>query len=670
MKKIQYIIGAFMIMTLFSSCGEDFLNIEHTDITTPEVYTLNQANLEMGLSGIYDMLIRDGSGNDLDANWNLKPQIAFSNYPANDLQPDGWDREFAQHTWKSDFYMFGDAWLRAYRTIDRINNFLSSVEAIDPAILEDGQRTKDLFSAEARALRAWFYTFLCQSWGGVPMLRTGENYSTHPGKKRDSAQDAWDLIIEDYVYARDILDWKPRKGELGRVTKGMVKAYLGVAYMYQKDWAKAKQELLEVINSGEYSLNPCFGYIHSYDKIWQKESVWEIAHKQWPSMGWGAENTYYDAMWYGAQMFAAPEWGGWGPSHTSFEFVWSFEPGDRRLEYSVAQFGDLNEGYYTKQLGMVGSAQVGMSHAYAQPFVGNDILPNNYNKKFWKRQPTGPWHATPITYMRLAGVILNYAECCFETNDMAAGWAQINRIRERAWGKLEVGAAKEQHGPRYDPTAPDYRTAGTADFTTWVGSMDIDLNDDPSIVVPDAETYYKTYKRSGGTNGGYVNAFKGWLKNAAGTDSLFSTPRSTSVSQQTKRAGIYEREWYDTNIAYAPYPGSIPDWKVALIMERRHEFFGEYSFWQDLCRMGLAKEYLDAEYPMNTVNNPSIVFRSSDLNERTKELADYAQQLKTTKGIQTYRPFPFDPNKMLFPIPQSEMESNSGLTDEDQNPGY
>ena len=128
-----------MLMMMFSSCGEDFLNIEHRDITTPDVYTLSQDNLEMGLSGIYDMLIREsGDGTtDLDANWNLKPQIAFSNYPANDLQPDGWDREFAQHTWKSDFYMFGDAWLRAYRTIDRINNFLASVEAIDPSILDD-----------------------------------------------------------------------------------------------------------------------------------------------------------------------------------------------------------------------------------------------------------------------------------------------------------------------------------------------------------------------------------------------------------------------------------------------------------------------------------------------------------------------------------------------------
>jgi len=668
MKRIQLnnIIGAIMLMIVFTSCGEDFLKIEHWDITTPDVYTLSQANLEMGLTGIYRLLIREGS-NDLDQNWNLKPQIAFSNYPANDLQPDGWDREFAQHTWKSDFYMFGDAWLRAYRTIDRINNFLENLEKIDPEMLDD-KKTKDLMSAEARALRAWFYTFLCQSWGSVPMLRTGETYSNSPGKKRDSTEEAWALIIEDYIYARDILDWTPRKGELGRVTKGMVKAYLGVAYMYQKDWNNAKKELLEVINSGQYELNPCFGYIHSYDKIWQKESVWEIAYKQWPNMGWGAETTYNDAMWYGAQMFAAGEWGGWGPSHTSFEFVWSFEPGDRRLEYSVAQFGDLNEGYYTKKLGMVGSAQVGMSHATAQPFVGNDILPNNYNKKFWKRQPTGPWHAIPVTYMRLAGVMLNYAECCFETGDMATGWAQIQTIRNRAWGKLEAGATKERHGPTYDPTATDYATANTGDFTTWVGSMDIDLNTNSSIEAPDAEPYYSTYKRIAGTNGGYVNAFKGWMPNKAGTDSLFSTPRSTNAAQQTKRAGYYEREWYDTNIPYAPY--TSPVWKVALMMERRHEFFGEYSFWQDLCRMGMAKEYLEAEYPLNATNHPSLSFTSTDNNERTQQLVNFAQQLKANKSIQTYRPYPFDPNKMLFPIPQSEMDGNPSLTKEDQNPGY
>jgi len=644
MKKIHlYIIASVALLAGLSSCSEDFLTIKHTDIVTPEVFFMSQDNVEMGLNGIYDLLICErSSSEDLEQNWNLKPQIAFSNYPANDLQPDGWDREFSSHTWKADFYMFGPAWQRAYRTIDRVNNFLANLENVDPAILENGQATKDVMTAEARALRAWFYTFLCQSWGGVPMLMTGESYSTHPGKERGTTEEAWNLIIEDYEYARDHLEWAPRNGEKGRVTKGMAKAYLGLAYMYQKRWTDAKRELSEIINSGNYELNPCYAYNHVINQKWPKESVWEIAYNQWPSMTWGSENTYPDAVWYCAQMFASGEYGGWGPSHTSFEFIWSHEPGDRRVEYNVAQYGDLNLGYPSQTLGEPGSALVGVSNAYAQPFVGTDILPNNYNQKFWRYHPSNPYGALPITYMRLAGVMLNYAECCFETGDAAEGWKYIKTIRDRAWGKLE---------PFATPISGDL-------------AIFIDLNTNANIEAPDAETYYSNYKRTVGRNKGLVNTFMGWMPTADGTgDSLIATPASTNVSQQTRRVGIYERRMYESPVDYTPY--SIPVWKVAVLMERRHEFYGEYSFWQDLCRMGIAKEYLDAEYPRNNIPHPQV-----DLTGTHEEVVARLKNFDFTNQIHTWRPNEFDPNRQLFPIPTIEMDGNPALQKEDQNPGY
>ena len=641
MKKIRlFIIASISLLFGLTSCSEDFLTINHTDIVTPDVLLKSQANVEMGLNGIYDLLLGErGSGtSDLEQNWNLKPQIAFSNYPANDMQPDGWDREFSSHTWKADFYMFGPAWLRAYRTIDRANLFLANLEKVDPAILEEGQKTKDMMEAEARALRAWFYTFLCQSWGGVPMLMTGETYSTSPGKKRGTTEEAWNLIVADYEFARDHLDWTPRKGNYGRVTKGMAKAYLGLAYMYLKRWNDAKKELQDVINSGQYKLTPCYGYIHTINRKWGKESVWEIAYNQWSNMGWGAENVNIDAYWYAAQMCACGEYGGWGPWSTSYEFVWSHEPGDRRLEYNVVQYGDMNLGYPSRTLGDPGSALIGTSNAYAQPYWGTDILPNNYDQKTWRYHPSQPYGALPITYMRLAGVMLNYAECCFETGDNAEGWKYIKIIRDRAWGKLEASATEED----------------------GVNSIYITLNKDPNKEAPDAETYYSHYKRTAGRNGGMVNTFMGWMPNAAGTsDSIIKT----TYDKKDRRVGIYKRKYYESPVDYKPY--TIPVWKVAVMMERRHEFYGEYSFWQDLCRMGIAKDYLDAEYPKNNIPHPQV-----DLTGSHEVVVERLKTFDYTGKIHTWRPNEFDPNRQLFPIPTIEMDGNPALTKEDQNPGY
>ena len=164
-----------------------------------------------------------------------------------------------------------------------------------------------IIEAQARALRAYFYTWLVQNFGGVPMLRTGETYSTHPGKERGTVKEAWGMIIEDLEFARDILDWQPWKGQKGRVTRGMAKAYLAQAYMYmantgdRQSWFnKAKKELKEIIDQGVYQLNPCFGQIHIPGIYWQPESVWEIAFPEWESMGWGREGQT-DAVWWPAQ---------------------------------------------------------------------------------------------------------------------------------------------------------------------------------------------------------------------------------------------------------------------------------------------------------------------------------------------------------------------------------
>jgi len=641
MKRLYTIVAIVSFIVGFTSCNEDFLNIEHTDIVTPDVLLTSQGTIEMQLNGVYDLLLNErAQSNDLDQNWNVKPQIPFSNYPALDFQAIGWEKEFVTHEWKADNYMIGPAWLRAYRAMDRVNNFLANVEKIDPDLLENGQNTKDILMAEARAIRAWFYTFMIQSWGGVPMLMTGESYDNLPSKGRDSAEDCWNMVIEDFEYARDRLDWKPRNGEYGRITKGMTKAYLGLAYMYQKRWNEAKKEFKDIIDSGEYELNPCYAYIHSFNLKWQKESVWEISQNYWGTMGWGTEGTYPDAVSYFSQYYAGPGWSGWGPGHTTYEFVWSHEPGDRRLEYNVVQFGDLNLGYSSVTLGTDLSAQVGHDNANAQPFVGSDILANNYIQKWWRKHPDVPYDALPFTYMRLAGVMLYYAETCFETGDMPEGWKYVQLIRDRAWGKLEPNAA-----------APIIGT-----------HLQITLNNNPNVDAPNAETFYNNYKRSAGFDGGYVNKFLGWLPNSDGDgDSIIYTP--TVTTRNARRVGLYERVYTQCTVPYAPY--TIPSWKVALIMERRHEFFGEFSIWQDLCRMEVAEEYFNAEYPLNTTPHP-IITLTGDHDNQVQQLVN----ANFVGRIQTQRAFPFDKTRQLFPIPQSEIDGNTGLTREDQNPGY
>ena len=88
-------------------------------------------------------------------------------------------------------------------------------------------------------------------------------------------------------------------------------------------------------------------------------------------------------------------------------------------------------------------------------------------------------------------------------------------------------------------------------------------------------------------------------------------------------------------------------WKVALTIERRHEFLAEYSFWYDLCRSEMAKEFLECEYPQNN-----------------------GQRYNTDGEPCTPRTFSFDSNRMLYPIPTQEILTNAAISQADQNPGY
>jgi tetratricopeptide (TPR) repeat protein len=550
MKKniFKYIIAS-LSLAMVPSCSEDFLKIEHYDILPATFMFESEANIYAGLNGIYDTFYPDKQGAGDAVVWGFKPQMFIASHPTLDAQAGGWDNELCRHEWRADKDMFRDAWQACYYAISRTNRFLSGLEEVDASMFDGGQATKDIIEAEARGIRAYNYFFLSKTFGRVPMLKTGETYSNTPDKPRPTdLQETYDMIIDDFKFAADKLDWKPFKAQYGRLTKGMCKAYLGQVYLYLEDYQTAKGLFGEVINSGVYSLNPCYGKIFNFESAWTSESVWEIMYPMHADMGWGATGKTDAVMWFG-YMCASPEYSGWGSLSISNEFTNSFEPGDKRRQYSVVGKGDTNP--FTNET-------IGVKDGFKDDLVGSEKMPNNYSLKYWRHRPGAQslvFEPISLQLLRYAEILLDYAECCFQTGAANEGWQYIAQIRNRAWGNLETVLPED-------------------DFV-------LPLNRE-EVAVPDAQTFYTQYKSTKG---------------------------------------------YTSDV-----------WKVALSIERRHEFNAEFSLYQDLCRTGMIKEFLDCEYPIGkTISN---------------------------------RLFTFDPNHMLFPIPAQEILTNAAITQADQNPGY
>ena len=621
----------------FTACNnDDFLDVDHSDIYEPDLMYKSEEYATRGLNGIYDCLFKDDQYADA---WNYKPQLFFGCHPTLDTQCTGWDTKWCNQTWTGGDADLGKGYNYTYRAIGRANEFLAGLEKEENSYIKTLDCYKYL-DGEARALRAYFYMFLAENWGRVPMLATGETFITTPNKaKADTDDEMWDFIIADLKEAANELTWTPYNGEYGRCTKGMALSYLGEAYMWKAYKARvngegdaksdenirlAKAALEEVINSGTYELAPSYTTLWDAGEAWPKEAVWQVVNDMGKG-NYGAWNS--DAQIFN-NFFAASTngGGGWGSQYMSWELYFLYELGDKRRDASMctnpvpelqgtAYQSPYCYGYnpYMQQwLGYNSNDPAsGLNGNDGYMFNNGEFAPGIWTMKLWRLQranwatPHSPCH---FYYKRYAGVLLDYAECLFRLNggNDAQAWAIIDQIRNRAFGNEEVGKAD-------DLTAkflPYYNTLANANWAYGdyhaMTEYPIPFNT-ATVTVPDAQTYYTAM-----TNEGLQINITG-------------TPETLCL----------------------PFSGKAEPWQVALGQERRKEFNSEWNLKADLQRSEFLPVHLECDYPKG-VGLPGD-------NQAKKNNWHY------------YRDWDFNPQRLLMPFPTDETLKNTLL---EQNPGY
>ena len=631
MKTKYFIFGSALCSLLglgLTSCNnEDFLDVDIYDKIDISGQYENDDNAIKGLTGVYQLM---NANNGPDGDWGFKPNLFSGCHPTMDTQATGWDKNFNDQSWNSRTTELASGWAQAYAAISRANLYLQGLEdnkeSVTPAVAAS-------LEGQARALRGFFYTYLAQTFGRVPMLATGEDYSNTPAKARakDYAE-MWDFIIEDFQKASELLDWKPMNNEYGRATKGMAKAYLADAYMWKAYrcpetkadmMQKAKKELKDIIDSQTYSLSPSF--CTNWDVEgggWNSECIWaEILDEGSNYSGWSDRISSLMTKWY----TACPENGGWGSLYLSWEWYASYEHGDKRRDASCVT-GAVPEEDLAKY-GIEKSPYVWGYHPFLQVYLGTKNLPEgvtnkaNYDvlspgtatkqfhftngewapaiwsTKFWRNASAEDlngtsswgwcmWSPTTIYWKRYANVLIDYAECCFETGDEATGWAMLDQIRKRGFGFNENGLNGANYVTWFNVLAEKYGGNQMTDYPIPFGPI---INESDYV---DAKTYYTAYATSNIKG----KAFKS------------------------------------------------PAWKVAVNEERRKEFNCEWCLRPDMQRSGFLEDHIETNYP-------------KDLTE--------GEALKNYPW--THRVFDYNDQKMDMPIPQDEILKNPLC---DQNPAY
>ena len=641
MKTKYFIFGTALcgVMTVgLTSCDNDeFLNVDQYDVIASDAMFENDANAKKGLNGVYDMMFpndaKDAGNNDLyDGDWGFKPNLFTGCHPTIDTQATGWDKNWNVQAWNAGSTELLAGWRHVYAGICRANDYLDGLNAAEKVT----PKVKQKLEGEARALRAFFYHWLATTFGRVPMLATGENYSNTPEKARAATYtEMWDFIIEDFKAAADLLDWTPMDLQYGRATKGMALTYLGDCYMWkayrltdgangqQTDEAQARQLYQQaaecfkkVLDSGTYKLNESFTTLWDPASAWGPEAIWVEQLDEGTNWGqWGDITSKLMLKWY----TACPENGGWGSLYLSWEWYSCYEKGDKRRVGScytgaVPQINPNDPAYDPKYEGWYEPAIYGVN-PYLQEVLGKggagtttkqfhfnngEWAPAIWSSKMWRTASAnykgwadGHWSPTPIYWKRLPNVMLDYAECCFRLGNDAEGWNQINILRNRAFGKLEDGKEDEltqKYMPYYNS------------FANWVGRTD-GSTDNGGLFLKNRDEYPIPF----GSNGAVVE----------------------------------DAQTYYTK--YAKEKGFKSDvWKVAVNTERRKEFNCEWCLRPDMQKSGFMADHVTTNYPKQNIEN-----------------------LKDVPW--TNRDYEYNDLKMDMPIPSVERRRNPLC---DQNPAY
>lgn len=636
-KNILYsLLAGAVLMAGFTSCdNEKYLNVTHYSIVGMDAMYESDANALMGLTGCYDLILPSADGNGDP----YKPSIFTGCHPTMDTQATGWDKDFMTQNWTAGESNLLNGWKHAYAGITRCNDFLSGLETADRV----SANLKKYLEGEARAIRAYHYFWLATTFGRVPMLETGENYTNTPAKARaQTYEEMWDFIIVDLKAAADLLDWTPYAGQFGRCTKGMALTYLGDAYMWKAyripeaanaNYALARDVFKQVLESGNYELNPSYTTLWDADEAWNKEAIFQVVLNEGDK--WGAWGDWTEAHGWVGFYCGAPQNGAWGTMALSWELYDAFEIGDRRRDGSLVtacipedQLKAIGKEYwknsytpsdkwfeaqktnanltehakkYTKDCPIgfnpFNQEVVGYQTFHREPA---DPAPTVYSIKHWRNGRGTHWEGDQwlpahLYMKRLPNVMLDYAECLFRLNgaDDATAWEMVNKLRNRGFGNLEVGKSAEltnKYLPYFRQLATVYGAGSNKEYGQYVEPTVYPIPfSEATVTVPNAQTYYAQLKQ----------------------DKNFSSEV----------------------------------WKVAVNEERRKEFNAEWGLRPDLQKSGYMADHIEHNYPKGkggqgeaSINTPW-----------------------------TYRDFDYDERKMDMPIPSDELIKNPLC---DQNDAY
>ena len=319
-------------------------------------------------------------------------------------------------------------WGDLFQGVSRCNNAL-----VIFAGAPDSVKEKALFIAEAKALRAFYYYLLCDTFGNVPLVTIAESDPANPPAQSTRAEVFAFVESEMKAALPGLSDSAP----YGRFSKGAANAVLAKLYINAQAWtgtarlADAIAAADAVIGSTKYTL--AAGYFDNFKTANQgsPETILAAAFSSAKDLGFPNMNFYMRSLHY--NQIAATPWNGFT---TIAEVYDSFDATDdrRSVMWEGQQYADL--GWPAKATtGAAVKDRTGAPLIFSKncPITGategNGIRAIKYQPDV--AAPAGQGENDFVIF-RLADIMLIKAEALVRSGQAATALPIVNMIRRRA----------------------------------------------------------------------------------------------------------------------------------------------------------------------------------------------------------------------------------------------
>lgn len=122
-------------------------------------------------------------------------------------------------------------WYWPYDNIRYCNTFIQNIQ--DRSITTIDETLTKRLCLEARFVRAYLYFELVKRYGGVPLIKVPQKQSDDLMVKRESTKNCFQFVFDELDDCSTLLPEKYEATDLGRVTRGAAKALLGRVWLYR-----------------------------------------------------------------------------------------------------------------------------------------------------------------------------------------------------------------------------------------------------------------------------------------------------------------------------------------------------------------------------------------------------------------------------------------------------